>query len=121
MQPMSSMFSLGCRTPTTKLRAKGTQTTAFLVPHSAVKAQALESHNTRPLVIYFSSQPRMADQEPRLPSVATMDIIHYTYLCVHAFVWRSEDDLQESVLSLTMGAQGIKFRWSGLVAHTFIH
>lgn len=45
------------------------------------------------------------------------------YVCVHAItcVWRSGDNLQESVLSSHLWAPGMEFRSSALVAGTFTH
>lgn len=41
-------------------------------------------------------------------------------VCVVTHVWRSEENLQGSVLTFHMWVLGIRPRWSGLVAWAFI-
>jgi hypothetical protein len=44
-------------------------------------------------------------------------------VCTHPTVheWRSQDNMQELVLSFYHVVPGLQVRWSGLVASVFIH
>lgn len=45
----------------------------------------------------------------------------HTFMHVTVRVWRSEDNLQELVLSFHYVGSGDQTQWSGLVASAFIH
>lgn len=60
---------------------------------------------------------------PELPRYASSPASFYPCVCTHPTVheWRSQDNIQELVLSFYHVVPGLQVRWSGLVASVFIH